>query len=218
MWFTVTLHSQKLLIGAVYRPPSASSDIFDYLDTETLPTMTAFGAHSVMLVGDFNVHHEDWLGSRTTDAAGRRALQLASCLGLEQIVVTPTRGDQILDLIMTDLPAVATTSANLGTSDHNPVLVRLDLPAYRDKPYKRKVWQYDKANYWGMRGFISRTDWRKVFCEEDPENICVQITEIIQNAMEQFIPSKTVIKKPGDKPWFDENCRKAAIKKRRLFR
>lgn len=58
MWFTVTLHSQKLLMGALYIPPSATYDIFDYLDTETLPTMIAFGAHLVMLAGDFNVHHE----------------------------------------------------------------------------------------------------------------------------------------------------------------
>ena len=69
-----------------------------------------------------------------------------------------------------------------------------------------------------MRGFISSTDWQKVFSEEDPENVCVQITEIIQTAMEQFIPSKTVTKKPGDKPWFDEKCSIAARKKRRLFR
>ena len=100
-----------------------------------------------MLVGDFNVHHIDWLGSRTTDAAGRRTLQLANTLGLLQIVKEPTRLDQILDLVMTDLPATSTTSARLGTSDHNPVLVCLDVPVYRDKPHRRKVWRYDKADY-----------------------------------------------------------------------
>ena len=35
--------------------------------------------------------------------------------------------------------------------------------------------------------------------------------------MDLFIPSKTVSKKTGDKAWFDDKCRRAAKKKRRLF-
>jgi hypothetical protein len=89
MWFTVALQFQKL-VAAVYRPPSANSDIIDYLDINTLQKMSKFGAHSVMLVGNFYVHNLDWLGSRVTDAAGRRTLQLANSLGLQQIVEEPT--------------------------------------------------------------------------------------------------------------------------------
>ena len=142
IWFTVALQSQKLLIAAVYRPPSANSDVIDYLDSNTLPIMSRFGAKSVMLIGDFNVHHTDWLGSRVTDAAGRLTHQLAISLGLQQIVEEPTRGDQILDLAMTDLSASSTTFANLGTSDHNPVLVRVEVPVYRHKLHKEKVRKY----------------------------------------------------------------------------
>ena len=71
IWFTVALRSQKLLVAAVYRPPSANSDVIDYLDSNTLPIMSKYGANSVMLVGDFNVHHTDWLGSKVTDTVGR---------------------------------------------------------------------------------------------------------------------------------------------------
>jgi len=39
MWFSVALNKQKkLLIGAIYRPPSANSDIIEYLDSVTLST------------------------------------------------------------------------------------------------------------------------------------------------------------------------------------
>ena len=217
IWFMVVLRSQKLLVAAVYRPPSANNDVIDYLDTNTLPLMSKFGTNSVMLVGDFNVHHTDWLGSSVTDAAGRRTLQLANSLGLLQIVEEPTRGDQILDLVMTDLSATSTTYANLGTSDHNPVLVCLDVPVYRDKPYKRNVWRYNLADYWGMRGHLASTDWPSVFQEKDPEIACSKVTDIICDAMDLFIPSKIVTKKIGDKAWFDDKCRRTARKKRRLF-
>ena len=149
MWFTAALNRQKLLIGTLYRPPSANSDIIEYLDSITLTKMKEFGADAVLLVGDFNVHHQQWLGSHVTDAAGRRTLQMANSLGLQQIVTEPTREDQILDLALTDLKATSVTFARLGTSDHNPVLVKLDVPVYRDKPYKRKVWQYSKARLLG---------------------------------------------------------------------
>ena len=140
MWFTVALKTRTLLIGAVYRPPSASNEVLDYLDRNTFSVMDEFGAQSVMLIGDFNVHHKEWLGSNVTDAAGRRALQLSNCLGLDQIVTEPTRGNNILDLVLSDTPATTKTLANVGSSDHNPVLIQLKIPVFRDKPYKRRIW------------------------------------------------------------------------------
>ena len=128
-----------------------------------------------------------------------------------------TRGDQILDLVLTDSPASSTTLANVGTSDHNPVLVKFDVPAFRDKPYQRKVWQYDQADYWEMIGYLSSTDWTAAFRDNDPEKACSRVTEIITEAMDLYIPNKTVTKKTGDKAWFSDECRKATRKKRRIF-
>ena len=78
----------------------------------------------------------------------------------------------------------------MGTSDHNPVLVKLNIPVFRDKPYQRQVWLYDQADYWEMRGYISSTDWSQVFLEKDPEKVCSRITEIISDAMDLHIPGK----------------------------
>lgn len=167
----------------------------------------------------FNFHHEEWLGSRIPDAAGRRILEMCNALGLTQFVKEPTREDQILDLVMTDLDVTCTTHARMGTSDHNPVHLKMNVPLYRDKPYKRKVWQYDKADHWGMRGFLASANWSRAIHPDDPEEACSNITTIISDAMELFIPAKLVTsKKTGDKVWFDDHCKRAATKKRRLFR
>ena len=64
MWFTVALQSHTLLIGDVYKPLSGNSDILEYFNT--LPKITEFGAQSILLARYINVHHQDWLSSRTT--------------------------------------------------------------------------------------------------------------------------------------------------------
>ena len=90
----------------------------------------------MVVFGDFNVHPMDCLGSDTTYAAGQHTLKMSNSLGLQQIVAEPTRQDQIVDLVLTALSAIATVHAIAGTSDHNPVLVQLDMPTYSDKPYR----------------------------------------------------------------------------------
>ena len=217
MWLSVALKSGKLLIATIYRPPSADSQLISYLDSHTSQKMKEFGAGSIMLIGDFNVHHKEWLGSHNTDAAGRQTLQMSNCLGLQQVVTDPTRADQILDLALTDLPAKATVSASLGTCDHNPVIVTVDTPAHRDRPYQRKVWRYDKADFWNIKGHLSSVNWTQIFSDQDPEKVCSNVTQTIHDAMDLFIPSRVITKKPGDKAWFDDKCRAAARRKRRLF-
>ena len=70
----------------------------------------------------------------------------------------------------------------------------------------------------GNERFLVSADWSLALQSDDPEEACSNITTIISDAMEIFIPAKLVIKKTGDKVWFDDHCKRAATKKRRLFR
>ena len=45
----------------------------------------------VIVLGDKNAHHEEWIGSRQTDAHGDSALEFAVLNNLHQIVDLPTR-------------------------------------------------------------------------------------------------------------------------------
>ena len=83
--------------------------LINYLNPTTLSKLSESSAQSVVLLGDFNVHHVEWLDSRRTDAAGRRTLEMCNALGLTQLVKEPTRENQILDLFMTDLDATCST-------------------------------------------------------------------------------------------------------------
>ena len=60
---------------------------------------------SFLFVGELNGHHQEWLGSTTTNRHGVAAFDFATVSGCDRLVVGPThaRGGT-LDLLMTDVP------------------------------------------------------------------------------------------------------------------
>ena len=76
---------------------------------------------SFLSVGDLNGHHQEWLGSTTSNSHGVPAFDFATVSGCDQLVVGPThaRGG-ILDLLMTDVPHLVRVAvvAPIGNSDH----------------------------------------------------------------------------------------------------
>ena len=73
-------------------------------------------------MGDLNGHHQEWLGSTTTNRHGVAAFDFATVSGCDQLVVGPThaRGGT-LDLLMTGVPDLIRVAvvAPIGNSDHS---------------------------------------------------------------------------------------------------
>ena len=67
---------------------------------------------SFLFVGDLNGHHQEWLGSTTTNRHSFVAFDFASVSGCDQLVVGPshTRGGT-LDLMMNDVPDLIRVAA-----------------------------------------------------------------------------------------------------------
>ena len=60
---------------------------------------------SLMSVSNLNGHHQEWLGSTTTNRHGVSAFDFATVSGCDELVVGPTHAsDETLDLLMTDVP------------------------------------------------------------------------------------------------------------------
>ena len=82
--------------------------------------MTAVQAEDVresfVFVGDLNGHHQEWLGSTTTNRHGVAAFEFATVSGCDQLVICPThaRGGT-LDLLMTDVPDLLSTGCCCST-------------------------------------------------------------------------------------------------------
>ena len=112
---------QNLYVYILYLNRDLDDRIFDCL----LASMAAVQAEDArapfLFVGDLNGHHQEWLGSTTTNRHGVAAFDFATVSGCDQLVVGPThaRGG-ILDLLMTDVPDLILVAvvAPIGNSDH----------------------------------------------------------------------------------------------------
>ena len=102
----VMLHSNQgpYLIGAWYRAPSRTDD---EAIRSLAPELEKHGLHTLgaIVIGDMNVHHERWLGSRTSSPAGEALRLVCSDRGLKQLVRGPTHeAGNRLDLVLTTMP------------------------------------------------------------------------------------------------------------------
>ena len=81
--------------------------------------------------------------------AGEAAEELCGLHGLSQHVTQPTRGDNLLDLVLSDFPDTAVTTEihdPIGSSDHATVVETVRTCPRREAPATRHVWRFQKAD------------------------------------------------------------------------
>ena len=120
--FRVCGMRQNLYVHSLYRNPGLDHRIFDCLLASMAAVQAVDVRASFLFVGDLNGHHQEWLGSTTTNRHGIAAFDFATVSGCDQLVVGPThaRGGT-LDLLMTDVPDLVRVGvvAPIGNSDHS---------------------------------------------------------------------------------------------------
>ena len=96
---------QNIYVFSLYSNPDLDDRIFDYLLSSMAAVQTENIRASFLFVGDLNGHHQEWLGSTTTNRHVVAAFDFATVSGRDQLVVSPThaRGGT-LDLLVTDVP------------------------------------------------------------------------------------------------------------------
>jgi hypothetical protein len=117
LWMQLHTDTGPYLLCAWYRPPVQGE----------LESIESFGneldelrrhAIGIVLVGDLNLHSQRWLRySARNSAEGEAMRQLCSKMGLRQIVRGPTRGDNLLDLVITDIES-ASVIVDSEIADH----------------------------------------------------------------------------------------------------
>ena len=112
----------NLYVYSLYRNIDLDHRIFDCLLASTAAVQAEDVRASFLFVGDLNGHHQEWLGSTTTNRHGVAAFDFTTVSGCNQLVVAPThvRGGT-LDLLMTDVPDLVRVAvvAPIGNTDHS---------------------------------------------------------------------------------------------------
>ena len=221
IWLTVQLQTgYRVTVCAAYRPGSCADHdilILEHIDS-TIDRVRQQGA-KLVIAGDFNVHNSSWLQSSRASLAGEAAEDMCALHGLTQHVAEPTRGNNTLDLIMSDFqePVEVDVLPPVGKSDHAVVVATFSARVQQKKRTHRTVWRYNQAEWNRLRSHLRNTNWSYIITD-DPDTSCQQVTATISNAVAQFVPSKAMTTKPSDPKWWTPECTRAMAIKDRHWR
>ena len=232
IWLRVDCDDHPRVYACVYRSHSGNSEtdrLIEHMQMVADSVLEQMPSVEIVILGDFNAHHADWLGSRSTDHAGRSVHDFALAYGLSQLVSSPTRVPDVadhvpslLDLLLTSHPEgfQVTVDAPLGSSDHCLIRSKVPLSRLTRQRYAgcRRVWHFKSADWDGMRSFFASYPWEVCFSPEDPDSNADSVTDVLLQGMELFIPYSAVPVGGKSKPWFERFCKTVLHRKQESFR
>jgi hypothetical protein len=202
LWATIHSDLGPYLLCVWYRPPipGETRTIESFRDELYKHRPDVIGT---IVIGDINIHHKRWLRrSSGNTAEGELLHKHCVCAGLQQLVYGPTRGEYLLDLVLSDLDGMK-CKVLPTIADHNAVLAQITLPVPKCETHRREVWLYCKADWEGLRDRLEETQW-EAMTEIDADNAANYLhTEIMESAAE-FIPKKLFTDKKASHPWLND--------------
>lgn len=225
VWVEVNLvNARKLIIGCFYRPPSDNGHALDQL-RESLNRINTNAQATVLLGGDFNLGHIDWsipavIPGKPDHAQHISIIDIINDFSLEQIVNKPTRGERILDLILTNKPTSFNDSKILppiGKSDHDIVFVECNISLKRQRKPTRTIFKYRQSNWDKIKIDIKEmTDnMLRNYKTKDIDQTWNYFKNTLLKTINENIPTKTITSKMK-LPWITNQLRLQINRNKRL--
>lgn len=224
-----TKSKKRIVIGSYYRPPSRTDETYLENTRSELLNIKAKNKRSIFVLGgDFNLPDICWNDNsirpnkQYPGKVSQHFLDLTADMGLEQVVDFPTRGDNILDLVLTSHPGYKERCKPLppitAKSDHDIVLFDLSLQPVRTRPKRRTIYLWKKANIQGIKQAFSgygssfmNTTFHSV------NDMWLDIKNTIDKVVQEFVPTRRTLARTTH-PWIDSSLRKLTKRKNRAFR
>ena len=160
----------------LYRSLSSTlCTVFDSVSSNIDKVLSVNPSANVFVIGDFNIHHKDWLTySGGTDRPGELCYSFSISNDLTQMVNFRTRISDchshmpaLLDLFLSSHASICSAMAfpPLGNSDHVVISVSIDFPSYSkwDAPFHRIVYDYSYSDWDGLRDHLRDVPWEDIF-------------------------------------------------------
>ena len=156
LWVEITGPNGNLTVGVCYRPPDQKIEE-DYKMMTGLKM--AAKQKNCVVMGDFNYPHIDWANGCSNRGRESEFLDCLNDCAMEQMVTEPTRGEVILDLVLSnaeDLVRDVNVIAPLGNSDHN--VIEYNICINRKLPNKTNtaMFNFKRGNFSEMRGYVKK--------------------------------------------------------------
>ena len=182
----------------------------------------------IYLLGDFNDKYVAW---NLDHAASELKLNLKLLFyefNLLQLIDVPTRGKNILDLIITDTPPSIVRCGTLDsfgkldsfdTLDHSPVFAVISMKFNKLHSYKRRVRNYSDENLVKLNNNLKLVPWSALLLNESTvDDMIDTFYSIINSELDRCKTVKDATIRPKDKPGTNSEVRKLLKTSSRLNR
>jgi len=186
-------------VGVYYRPPDQGkpTDKAFFLQLQE-----ALCSQSLVLLGDFSHPNICWKSSKVSGGQSRRFLECTEDNFFSQVVDTPTRGDAILDLMLTsasELISGIKTGGSLGCSDHAMVEFTVLGDMGKTRSIVRNL-NFRKANFQLFNELVRRTPWEMVLRDKGAEQSWQIFEDAFRRVQELSVPRCRKSGKKGKRP------------------
>ena len=156
VWCKIVSGNSKLTIGLVYQSPNINEED----NTKIQNAIKEVSKRECIIMGDFSHGHIQWKSLESTGGEDRQFLFLILDSFLTQHVLEPTRGDNVLDIVLSsqkELVDNVKIHEPLGNSDHNQIHFDINVKSEnKNKTYRRN---FHKVNYKDMRKYLAKLDF-----------------------------------------------------------
>ncbi|XP_065645625.1 uncharacterized protein LOC136076089 [Hydra vulgaris] len=154
-----------------------------------------------VIVGDFNLTKIDWVNyASPNEKCHNLFLTLVNSLGMHQYVLEPTRENNILDLVLSNIISLLSNisvECPFSTSDHNSVLFHINtFNYYQPETNSKSFYIFNNTDVIGFISHLSKINWdfdfSFVFTTEDYWNI---FSDHLRKGIDRFVTIRTLYHK-----------------------
>ena len=198
-----------------YRPRAEElNGIWIFVMEFTTHSETTVGS---AIVGDLNVHNARWLHhSNGISQEGGILEKFCATHGPKQHARGPTRGDHLLDLVLTDVDVHVDVTVQPPIADHCAVFAELRVPVLTYALIEHECWQYAHADWQALRNEFAETDWGFID-RECASTGAEQLTAITLDMARRHIPVIVVRERPSTHLRLSDKCVEAVARKQAAY-
>lgn len=217
----IKIDNNDLFLGCIYRSPSSDKLDSTIQINNFLKSIDINNYQQFYLTGDFNYPEIVWPDRLSLKPSEELFVDCIDSLFLNQVITKPTRNvcgqkSNILDLVFTnDITNINNIHhmAPLGSSDHNIIILELNMPLLTDKPTEPKL-NFFKTDFSSFKKYLSNKDWSSL-SNLSANDAWDNLSAILKEGFKNFVP-KTKNRKNNQPFWLNNQCNKA-IKKKYLY-
>ena len=226
-YFPTTVNGVVFAINAFYRPPNESAadhEIFLEFAENILSKLNSYkSAKYKVIASDLNFGNcyskFPILNSKPLDVL---APDVFSSHGFFQLIDIPTRITEnsisLIDLIFVNQSNDVLCHGTLPKiADHDGVIVSFNITNPKPKNKTKLVFDYKNANIEGLIQFIKECNFEMLVFSRPVIEQADLFGDILKQAFQTFIPSKTMVIRPLDQSWSNNFTRLLLRKKNRNY-